>query len=217
MRIDFGSQQVAAVTSVQTTSGTADVYTGRRPDSAGKIWNSTAAGFGGNSDAAVAFARTTDGRSTFVSVFVEGAFTDYNRTNSPQTLFDANIGKDGWRTAANQSAKIHLDGLTPNGLYDLEFFASTEQTTADVRFTRYQVGDQFKTLEISGNQANTALFQRIAADRLGRLSVTVSGTDGSAYGHLGTLTVTAIVPEPSTALTLTGGLVAVCLQRRRRR
>ncbi len=216
LRFDFGSQQVAAVTSIETSSSTpSDSYTGRRPDSSGKIWNSTASGFSSNKDAAFAFARTTEGRSTFVSLFVKDAFTDYNRTASPQTLFDANIGRDGWRTPSNQSSTIVLDGLTPGGLYDVEIFASTEQTTADVRFSQYQIGDELRTLEISANRENAALFKQVAANELGELTLVVTGTNGSTYGHIGTLTITAI-PEPSAALAVMTGASLLCLTRRRK-
>lgn len=216
IRFDFGSRQVAVTSLVDSYSGDPR-YTGLRPDSHGIHWNSTANDFSKTTGTAVAFAKTTEGRSTFVNLLVETAFTEHNKTSNPQTLFDADIGQDAWITAVGQSGEIALEGLTPGALYDLEIFASTDLTSAAYRYTLYEIGSESRWLEVGGNLDKTVAFHRIAADPEGRIELGVRGTMGSTYGLIGTLSLSlSPIPEPAALALASPALLFLFCRRKRR-
>lgn len=188
---DFGSQQVASTTGTDTVSGS-NIYTYTRPDSSGTAWNSSVANYGNNYGAAFAFAKTTTGRSTLASLYVIDKFTDYNRTAATSTLFDANIGKDGWMSPVSGTGTIQLQGLTPGGAYKVEIFATTEQTGGAYTTTAYTIGTTVRPLTVLNNASTKATFASVTADPNGKITLSVSGTSGSTYGMIATLELTAL-------------------------
>lgn len=216
VKVDFGSQRVPTTTALDTPikdTGTTDpnvynVETDLRPDGSGTNWNSTASGYGTNFNAAIPFAKTTTGRSTFVSVHVLDKFAgDYNQTGGSATVYDANIGKDGWVTTSGGVGKILVRGLTPLAAYRVEIFASGTNSNTAYRHTLYQIGSRQEILTVYNNVSDKAAFPVVTADANGEFILEVSGAAAasSVYGLIGTLEITAIEPPPAP---VAGGAVS---------
>lgn len=186
------------------------------PDAQGRRWNSTLDNRSVALGPAVAFAETTDGRRTGVTLNVSDAFTGENTgllvsgTDAP-----TEVANDGWSTGSfsgNTTAQgfagaLTLLGLDAGAAYTIELFAShNDNDNNRGRVTRYTIGGQSYDLDIVGNTSNTALFGSVLADAAGSITIDVRAAPGTAsrFGFLSWFSVTA-VPEPTTVALLVVG------------
>lgn len=129
----------------------------------------------------------------------------------------------------NNSATLTLTGLNPLMTYDFKMFGTRE--TTEVRRTLYTVtdinGTHTFTLQTSGagigaggyngNNNTFANFNGLVPDGSGTITLKVESAIAGNFGYLGTMQVTAAVPEPSTiALVGAASLAGLVIYRRRR-
>lgn len=177
-----------------------------------------------NLDVTVPFAVDSNGTRTTVQLavtkrfFNDGANPKYPSAN---TTYDSFVTGSYWKVGnySNGSAspgELTFTGLTPNGLYDLQIFASIANNDGGLKYIgNYSAGGRSIILDGSlNNLGGLGLLDDVMADASGRLVLSITPTNGSRFAVINSLSLTA-VPEPTTATT-TVAIAALLILRRRR-
>lgn len=209
-------QQLAVDQSVNFDLGTTALTAA---DSQGRTWNAPLADEERTLAVAMPFARLSSGGArTSVSLSVTDKFSGTaSRGLTTGTAYAAAVTQDTWTVSDADPGTILIDGLTPGESYRVAIFGSDSDSDGGRgRLTRYTIDGEYRDLEIYNNVDSVAVFDVVTADALGRFSliVSVAPDSGARFGGIGTLEITALVPEP-TALALLGAAIPLLVSRRR--
>jgi poly(3-hydroxybutyrate) depolymerase len=168
-------------------------------DSQGRIWNTLKAA--GPEQAAYpvwSYAVTSGGGGTSLTLEVVAPFqgaSNNGTTTSP--LYAEQVSRDAWTASGTAPSRIRLRGLEPDALYDLKFYASTNESNKQ---TRYQIAgtSQFADLDPQNNQNNQVTIAGVAADSSGIIDIDV-GKQPSTSSNAGRIGALEIIPAGSSA------------------
>lgn len=108
-----------------------------------------------------------------------------------------------WIKGRGVARQIVIDGLSPNGLYDLTFYGGRKG--AGNKNTRYSVGNQSGILNASDNTTQSVILANIGANGAGEILFEVDTANGSKYAYLNGLIISpkAMVPTIQTPQGIT--------------
>lgn len=170
-------------------------------DSQGRYWNSITTGALINTYSAVApFVKVSAERRSSVSLSVVSRFGGWFSPTSglATTMFPDAVGKDGWVVVDNASETTNPGVLKVSGLaagvpHRVEIYGGiADNDWGGGRYTRYQIGSEYRDLNAYNNSGTTAVFDAVVPDALGTFTLKVFNQPGSGSRRavINTLTVT---------------------------
>lgn len=142
-------------------------------------------------------ARDDAGRETSVQVRQTDGWAGYNLKGHREAgPYPATAKGDSFylEQGRDNQAKLQIEGLKPEGSYQLAIFAS-RMGAGEPRGGRYVIGEQSLELDATDNRDKTIMFRDVPADDRGVVRLVVECPEGQKYAYLGTLTISGAFAE----------------------
>ena len=187
---------------------------GRGTDSLGRTWNCTGKKTGGSGPEKTlgmmlqpALCVTGSGRQTLVGIKITGTFKDVITIGGTTgMLYDGDISRDGFMTAASGTAAMTICNLNPGVAYQFAIYATgTDSDGAFGRNTGYQIGSGSTSNLNAYNNVNGRAFLTGTAASDGTITIKVMPISGSRYGMISAMEI-SLASGPSDT---TSPLVAI--------
>ncbi|MEN8254704.1 MAG: hypothetical protein ABFR33_04460, partial [Verrucomicrobiota bacterium] len=169
------------------------------PDPLGRHWNEAGSAIAGGG--MLADLNDKNGVATTIDLNVTGGFSadsqyGYDQGNTASSVVDWPVEASGdtWEVKSSSVNTLRLEGLMPNGSYDLTFYGGRFPSPgSSVRDLTVTIGTDSTVLDTAGEEA--AALQ-VKADAYGYIDISFSesGTDGVA--HLDAMSIEYIVSKP---------------------
>jgi PEP-CTERM motif len=213
--VDFGSGYAGAVqplfSGVESSAAALDPAFG-----SANVWNDLTTGDAGViSDPSYSSLLDSTGAITDVGFSITGTLDSYNGVSSTAS----SLTRDYlfWNASPSQSATLSwtISGLTPAASYALVFYGANTDVDRSMDMTIDGYGAVGAVVTSNGSQPDPLYVQTVVASAAGVISGTAAANPGFEGDWAGFQIVSAMVPEPSTALLLASGLAVFAAGRRR--
>ncbi len=171
------------------------------PDGQGRYWN-TIDFYNGSLNSLI----DAVGESTEINFVIIEKFWHLWTTSSPATDIYPDTAIQDAARPFNHDAVFKLTGLVPGQNYDLKFFASRSDAPSLDYTTAFVIDNVSQSIDPDANLDTFVIFEKIAADASGEITVTVDPRD-SQYGYLNVMELSKS-PDP-VAMELSATSVSV--------
>jgi PEP-CTERM motif len=215
--VDFGSGYAGAIqplfSGVESAAAALDPAFG-----SANVWNDLTTGDAGvASDPSYASLLDSTGAPTSVGFSITGTLDSYNGVSASASSLTRDYLY--WNASPSQSSTLSwtISGLTPAASYALVFYGANTDVDRSFDMTLDGYGTAGAVVTSNGAQPDPLYVQMVVASAGGVISGTAVAEPGFEADWAGFQIASTIVPEPSTALLLAGGLGALAAGRRGRR